>query len=445
MSDPIGVTIDADEALRSAREFLTVPMKVDLPVADSLLPEIQRDAETEARSALEAGTGHFQLDKAELTPGMRRLVRKLVAKFEPWTAECSRQLSLIDINETAVRSEITARRTTTQLELTAERDRRIAQLRGALANRPDYRANRREFDIEQARFQQLLTLNDGKYPRHISVALYSIAIIIIVSSDWAINYETFLNKFALYGAVVATAAIAAVIGWAAHFHGKTLKQYRFTFREFVNPATRKSTRLFLRIVSVLFIIALGVVTWARYSYLAEQSGIDSYRGLLSEQAWDILISKVSPTLVFNILIWFLGLVISYVVHEKVPDLRETADNLRRLDRGLVKLSKDTETEIEIIQGEHQIKSDGNRRELTKKEEKLIELTAIKKQLEDARRGYEEQVRVQLRPILARYAGFFSDAVRQLDGDESSLVLDSPGNGVLTLSQFRASEFSLSSL
>ena len=202
----------------------------------------------------------------------------------------------------------------------------------------------RAFEVQKANHQQfedLRHVNGGGYPRNISPVLYVIPLILVGVAEWYVNYSTFETLFVPVFAISATLIVAAVFAWASHMHGAYLKQISEIIHPSVEYRNVLGRKLALYIASALLIAAFITVVWLRWVVISEQIGASgghdnegSFGGPSSSLIW----SKVAPTIIINLLIWGLGTLYSWAVHEKIPELRESYRNYLRATKLVDRLS-----------------------------------------------------------------------------------------------------------
>jgi hypothetical protein len=201
--------------------------------------------------------------------------------------------------------------------------------------------------LEDATLQQFTSLQqEGRYPRNISPVLYVIPLLMIGVAEWYVNFATFSANFIPVFAISATIIVAAVFAWASHLHGGFLKQ----LSEILDPAVHYRTVLGRKIATIiatiLLIAALATVVWLRWQVVSEQLGIvyGTDSSVFGSTSSGLIWSKVGPTIIVNILIWGLGTLYAWALHDKIPELRETyRDYLRaskRVGKYNNKLNKD---------------------------------------------------------------------------------------------------------
>jgi hypothetical protein len=180
-------------------------------------------------------------------------------------------------------------------------------------------------------FEHLRRVNGGGFPKNISPVLYSIPLILVGVAEWYVNYSTFSAIFIPVFAIAATLIVAAVFAGASHLHGAYLKQISEIIHPSVEYRNVLGRKIALVIATVLLIAAFITVVWLRWLVISDQLGLSSgpgastFGGATSSMIW----SRVGPTIIINLLIWGLGVLYSWTLHEKVPELREKyRDDLR---------------------------------------------------------------------------------------------------------------------
>jgi hypothetical protein len=175
------------------------------------------------------------------------------------------------------------------------------------------------------RFEENRRINGGSFPYNVPPGLYLIPLMIFGISEWYINFSTFSAMFIPMFAISATLLVAAVFMWASHLHGAYLKQIAEILHPSVERRNVLGRNIAVTISTVLLFAAFATVVWLRWLVISEQLGTNSeikdgpFGGASSTMIW----SRVGPTIVLNFLIWGLGTLYSWALHERVPDLRES--------------------------------------------------------------------------------------------------------------------------
>jgi hypothetical protein len=218
-----------------------------------------------------------------------------------------------------------------QAELDAKEIRDINNSRARVEQDQSYQQALEAHKAIHHDFEHLRRVNGGGFPRNISPVLYSIPLILVGVAEWYVNYATFAAIFIPVFAIAATLIVAAVFAGASHLHGAYLKQISEIIHPSVEYRNVLGRKIALVIATVLLIAAFITVVWLRWLVISDQLGLGSaggastFGGATSSMIW----SRVGPTIIINLLIWGLGVLYSWTLHEKVPELREKyRDDLR---------------------------------------------------------------------------------------------------------------------
>jgi hypothetical protein len=248
--------------------------------------------------------------------------------------------------EARLSSEIAERETSYLPELIAKEAAAINSRRAQIEKDPAYQ---RAFDAQRAdhqQFEYLRRVNGGGFPRNISPVLYAIPLILVGIAEWYVNYATFAAIFIPVFAIAATLIVAAVFAGASHLHGAYLKQISEIIHPSVEYRNVLGRKLALIIATVSLIAAFVTVVWLRWLVISDQLGIGSgtaggvFGGATTSMVW----SRVGPTIIINLLIWGLGTLYSWTLHEKVPELREKYRDYLRASRSVERIQKPFFTE-----------------------------------------------------------------------------------------------------
>lgn len=246
-------------------------------------------------------------------------------------------------------------RTTTYLQqLDAQENNEMENKRKEVNANPKIQRAYEAQQANQKQFGDLRYVNGGGYPRNISPVLYVIPLILVGVAEWYVNYSTFETMFIPVFAIAATLIVAAVFAWASHLHGAYLKQISEIIHPSVQYRNVLGRKIALWIATILLIAAFITVIWLRWLVISEQLGTNlgmsegSFGGASSTAIW----SKVAPTIVINVLIWGLGTLYSWAMHEKVPDLRESYRNYMRAAKAFGRLMRPLHEEEKRIRAHY---------------------------------------------------------------------------------------------
>jgi hypothetical protein len=155
-------------------------------------------------------------------------------------------------------------------------------------------------------------------------------------AEWYVNFSTFSAVFIPVFAAAGTIIVGLVFAWASHMHGSYLKQLAEIIHPSVEYRNVLGRKIALVIATILLIIAFSTVVWLRYIAIAEQLrlGTGPVDGTFGGTSTSMVWSKLGPTIVMNLLIWGLGTLWSFGMHERVPELRESYKKLARANKQL---------------------------------------------------------------------------------------------------------------
>jgi hypothetical protein len=238
----------------------------------------------------------------------------------------------------------------------------IASRREEVEQNPGYQRAAEAHKAAHEEFENLRRVNGGAFPRNISPILYVVPLVLAGIVEWYVNFNTFSSMFIPVFAISATIIVAAVFAWASHLHGAYLKQISEITHPSVDYRNVLGRKIILIIVTILLIGAFGTVVWLRWLVIAEQLGVSNgveagtFGGASSSMIW----SKVGPTIVINVLIWGLGTLYSWAMHEKVPGLRESFREYLRSSRVLDKRSRPFRLEERRLKSHYERERDKNK-------------------------------------------------------------------------------------
>jgi len=435
---------DAVRTLETARSFLT---RYRRAATDATLTvredDIRRTAEREALIAAHSGNGTYAVDSESCTPRMRELAESISEPRIRWNTEYNNQTVAIRATRDPLQTDVNDRRVNEPRRIEAARDDRITEVQKTLEGSTAFRNNREKYRNTRDLFEALRALNGGKHPKRVSRFAYVFVLLLVGIGEWFINYQTFLDKFPPILAVCATVFVAIIVAVASHYHGLYFKQYHYLIRQNTNSGDRASQRRFLAFISFWLVAVLVFVFWARFTFLSEKLGIDIFSANhFGDKGTSLLLAEVGPTMFFNGMIWFIGVILSWSLHERVPGLREANTELRRLDREKDVLSHVVQGEIEAAKQKYETDMSASKNLVKEGERLAAELTKAETELLDVNDNYSKQHQKRLAVVLSQYAQAFAEAVVNLEKDGSVLVLEKPNKDTLTLSQFSAVRFEL---
>lgn len=193
----------------------------------------------------------------------------------------------------------------------------------------------------QDRFERLRLINGGGFPRNVPVLLYLAPLLLIGIAEWYVNYSTFAQLFVPFFAIASTIIVGVVFAWASHLHGSYIKQIAEITHPSVEYRNMLGRRIAVGVGTVLLVLAFTSVVWLRWMVISEQIGSSLGGGenvFGSESQTSLVWAKVAPTVIVNFLIWGVGTLYAWALHERVPDLRESYSALQSSQKLTDKLS-----------------------------------------------------------------------------------------------------------
>jgi hypothetical protein len=213
-------------------------------------------------------------------------------------------------------------------------------------NYADLKAN---FDSTKRRYDDMRAELAGKPPVQNRTWLYAMAIMLVGFIEWFVNYSTFSTKYPPGIAFGATILIALSIALASHFHGGLLKQRLALFARHVKKSEKRQVILKQSFFSLLLVIALIIVTYNRYDILLAnmvQSGGVVLPGM--EEESESIMGILIQFALLNVLVWIVGVAISYFIHDPRPDYQEAYKDYQTAKSKFHKADKGLQQEVERI-------------------------------------------------------------------------------------------------
>lgn len=430
----------ADKARQAASSFLdrakTILGRAPAAISDRTLEDI---AQAEAKKAVDSGMGTIALTTNDLTPGMERVSTLLTEATPIWKVDFEKNKGQLDLVISDIEQEIEELQQRQIPALEIDKSTQLSAADHELETSTAYTHNREQYTVERGRFERLRTYNKGNYPRNVNRVLYWSVLFLIGVGDMIVNYNVLLSKFELAYAVIATLIIAYIVAVTSHVHGRYFKQRKFLFSHETDAADRKGKKKELAIVTVFFACCMVFIVWARYSYFAAGSGLDM-SGLLSAQ---FIMSRIAPTLFFNLVVWFVGALIAFWAHERVPDLREVFLTWKRLDAELEEMRNALTDRKRAIERTFETEKNAAQARLAECKARTTALRATRTEMVDLDANYRSQMATQGVALMRRYAALLCAQIVKWEGDPSAVAFASPRRGRLSMLEFEATEFAFS--
>lgn len=212
-----------------------------------------------------------------------------------------------------------------------------------------YADKKSAFELSKKRFEEMRAELGGKPPVKSNFLLYTFTIMMVGFIEWFINYSTFSSQYAPGIAFGFTVIVAMVIAGASHFHGALLKQRLALFSRSRTKDKKRNEVLVQSVVTVALLVAIYFVTSSRYDVLMEnmvQSTGISLAGMEDDQ--ESITGILIKFALANILVWFVGLFISYFAHDSRPDYQEAHKKYNEEKAKFYKADNGLQEEIERI-------------------------------------------------------------------------------------------------
>lgn len=167
---------------------------------------------------------------------------------------------------------------------------------------------------------------DAKVPNH--YIEWGLLLPLIMIPEGLLNFESFRRAPIIqsdFQALGVTIIVGIGIAIAAHLIGRFIRQFSFFMRSDDERSNRAGWPLW-SIGSVLLMVALGVVAYARYQYLLP----------LAEQA--IILGRSPPNILAqtggllggNMVVFLIGVGLTFLLHDPNPDFSDKARKLKKL-------------------------------------------------------------------------------------------------------------------
>jgi hypothetical protein len=162
---------------------------------------------------------------------------------------------------------------------------------------------------------------------------YTFVLTLLALPEFPLNVAGFLNLGTFITGAMAyalTGAVAVGIGFSSHIIGESTKQYRARFGRGVIWEEKFSHLRYLSLGTVLFVVAMGIVTTVRYIYFKEQLSEAVFGGGSSSPDYMTVFGTVGG----NFLIWLIGVGVAYVAHDVVPGYGKLRRRMKKLQAKL---------------------------------------------------------------------------------------------------------------
>ena len=178
---------------------------------------------------------------------------------------------------------------------------------------------------------------------------YLLVLLLVGVVEWMLNYSAFQDNFgvpAVAGGL--TILVAAMVAFASHEHGSSVKQWRMRFRQSGDQGVLGNW-FFFGLATLGLIVSLALVAWVRYTWV---------EGLIGRGLDDLaILPKVLQTLGGNLIVWLLGAMVAFSTHDTSPKLQSYERARNKSKKRLVKAKK--KLSLAIITQRQRYESEGD--------------------------------------------------------------------------------------
>lgn len=302
-----------------------------------------------------------------------------------------------------------------------------------------FRADREEAADAEKKYKALYEQYDGRHAKIVNYWLYIPLLALIGLVEWLINWEAANALFAQpYLAAGIVMVIALAVAAASHEHGTLVKQWSHRCGFAADAATRRRNYTALAVTTLLFAAAMALVGYMRYKLAFEDlmggtsfAGSNPFgaRGTMGE-----VYTAVGMTLMGNFIVWLLGAMVAYWMHDSDPHFAEARVRHLKARARYTKWSQRLEKVRTERHQDHTMK-------INKIDSTLKSRNAQGKLLIDM----ADQVEEHERELLDRLKGAIDDLVRsyrrhllaQVSAENSTLVFRLDSGSEITVNQYEA--------
>lgn len=175
--------------------------------------------------------------------------------------------------------------------------------------------------------------NEGREDDRIQVPpqWYVPALVLVGVAELMLNYNAFLNSYGTpFFAGASAIVVALTVAFASHYHGTAAKQWEMRFHSSGDKGSREDWTT-LWVTSIFLLLALVWIGWTRYNWVED---------LIARGAEGLnVLRTVLPTMIANLIVWFIGFMIAIWTHDRSPDLEEDEKLRRKEIANLNKVTK----------------------------------------------------------------------------------------------------------
>lgn len=246
-----------------------------------------------------------------------------------------------------------------QKQILEEKEEKKAQAKEEYMRNNHYSDLHANYTQTKSRFENMRSEMGGKPPVAKKTMMYVVSILFIGVIEWFINYSTFDAKYPSGIAFGATILIALSIAFASHFHGALLKQRVALFAAHRAKTEKRQELIKQAFFMFLLLISIAIVTYNRYDVIADQManmGGASLPGLPGAETQEPSVwFELWPFVLMNVLVWILGVGISYMTHDSQPDYQEAMQDYEKAKVKFFKVDNGLKEEEKRIDAEYEVK------------------------------------------------------------------------------------------
>lgn len=269
--------------------------------------------------------GQIILNEYDHTPGMENAVSDLAKQTSAWV-EIKTKFKNILANHSELLEE-TADIKEKKEELEAKKENLKSDLiKEWKSTKVAFKDTFTEAAKAEKEYDIYYEKNGNRHAKIVNMWIYIPALALIGLVEWLINWEAanalFAQPYLAFGIVV---LIALAVAAASHEHGTLAKQWTFRCGYAADRDTKMKNYVALGFTTVLFTAAMILVGYMRYKLAyadiigdLPMGGPFGSRGSIGE-----VYTAVSITLMGNLIVWILGAMIAYWVHDNDPHFAES--------------------------------------------------------------------------------------------------------------------------
>lgn len=312
------VVIDDQEVRRLAENCLAFRWK--LPNEDSFSSELSNIAYEEACTQ----KAQVVLNSINHTPQMQGfVVSRLMRQVPEWIEVKTEFRTMLSRHDELLQKTADLKQEKVKLEKDLETIESTVEDKMA-REKQDFRDAREEAADAESEYANLYEQHGNRHARVVNKWLYISLLGLVGMVEWLINWEAANALFAQpYLAAGIVIVIALAIAAASHEHGTLLKQWSYSVGAYADRQTRSRNLRALIFTSLLFFAAMILVGYMRYKLaytdLIGSMSVGGSNPFGSTGTMSEVYTAVGMTLMGNVIVWILGAMIAYWLHDNDPD------------------------------------------------------------------------------------------------------------------------------